>query len=128
MYECNDAKVRLWFRKKCQLGNGKRSGTFVRTKQSVFPAADGTNIGLRSIGLPFCSPASSDLSMLDIAVVILVITALLAYANQRFMKLPMTIGVMASSLVLSASLGNRPDRSERRIQGTLGSGGTLDPR
>jgi CPA1 family monovalent cation:H+ antiporter len=42
--------------------------------------------------------------MLDIAVVILVITALLAYANQRFMKLPMTIGVMASSLVLSLLL------------------------
>jgi CPA1 family monovalent cation:H+ antiporter len=42
--------------------------------------------------------------MLDIAVVILVITALLAYLNQRFLKLPMTVGVMASSLVLSLLL------------------------
>ena len=42
--------------------------------------------------------------MLDIAVVILVVTALLAYVNRRFMKLPMTIGVMASSLVLSLLL------------------------
>jgi CPA1 family monovalent cation:H+ antiporter len=42
--------------------------------------------------------------MFDIAVLILVITALLAYLNQRFLKLPMTIGVMASSLVLSLVL------------------------
>jgi CPA1 family monovalent cation:H+ antiporter len=42
--------------------------------------------------------------MFDIAVSILVVTALLAYLNQRFLKLPMTIGVMASSLGLSLLL------------------------
>lgn len=42
--------------------------------------------------------------MLHIPVLILVITALLAYLNQRFLKLPMTIGVMASSLGVSLLL------------------------
>jgi CPA1 family monovalent cation:H+ antiporter len=42
--------------------------------------------------------------MLHIPVLLLVITALLAYINQRFFKLPMTIGVMASSLLLSLLL------------------------
>jgi CPA1 family monovalent cation:H+ antiporter len=42
--------------------------------------------------------------MLHIPVLVLVITALLAYLNQRFFKLPMTIGVMASSLGISLLL------------------------
>ena len=42
--------------------------------------------------------------MLDIAASLLVLTALLAYANQRWLKLPMTIGVMATSLALSLAL------------------------
>jgi CPA1 family monovalent cation:H+ antiporter len=42
--------------------------------------------------------------MLHIPVLILVITALLAYLNERFLKLPMTIGVMASSLAVSLLL------------------------
>jgi monovalent cation:H+ antiporter, CPA1 family len=37
----------------------------------------------------------------DIAVVFLVVTALLAYANHRFVGLPTTIGVMAIALILS---------------------------
>ena len=39
--------------------------------------------------------------MLDIAAIGLVITALLAYLNHRFIGLPTTIGVMAAALVLS---------------------------
>ena len=42
--------------------------------------------------------------MLDIAASLLVLTALLSYVNQRWLKLPTTIGVMATSLVLSLSL------------------------
>ena len=42
--------------------------------------------------------------MFDIAVVLLVLTALLAYVNHRFVGLPMTIGVMAIALVLSIVL------------------------
>ena len=42
--------------------------------------------------------------MLDIAASVLVLTALLAWINQRFLKLPTTIGVMATSLVLSLAL------------------------
>ena len=42
--------------------------------------------------------------MLDIAASLLVVTALLSYANQRWLKLPTTIGVMATSLVLSLAL------------------------
>ena len=42
--------------------------------------------------------------MLDIAAALLVLTALLSYANQRWLKLPMTIGVMATSLALSLAL------------------------
>lgn len=42
--------------------------------------------------------------MLDIAAAVLVLTALLAWANQRWLKLPTTIGVMATSLVLSLAL------------------------
>jgi monovalent cation:H+ antiporter, CPA1 family len=40
----------------------------------------------------------------DIAAGGLVVTALLAYLNHRFLKLPMTIGVMAIALLLSVSL------------------------
>jgi monovalent cation:H+ antiporter, CPA1 family len=40
----------------------------------------------------------------DIAVVFLVVTALLAYANHRFVGLPTTIGVMAIALILSLVL------------------------
>jgi CPA1 family monovalent cation:H+ antiporter len=39
--------------------------------------------------------------MLDIAAACLVVTALLAYVNHRFIGLPTTIGVMAAALVLS---------------------------
>lgn len=42
--------------------------------------------------------------MLDIAATFLVITALLSWLNQRFVKLPTTIGVMAISLVLSLAI------------------------
>ena len=42
--------------------------------------------------------------MLDIAASVLALTALLAWINQRFLKLPTTIGVMATSLVLSLAL------------------------
>jgi CPA1 family monovalent cation:H+ antiporter len=42
--------------------------------------------------------------LLDIAAALLVLTALLSYANQRWLKLPTTIGVMATSLVLSLAL------------------------
>jgi monovalent cation:H+ antiporter, CPA1 family len=42
--------------------------------------------------------------MLEIAAICLVITALLAYLNHRFVGLPTTIGVMASALILSLAL------------------------
>ena len=42
--------------------------------------------------------------MLDIAAVCLVVTALLAYLNQRFVELPTTIGVMVIALVLSLAI------------------------
>ncbi|WP_084151296.1 cation:proton antiporter [Azohydromonas australica] len=42
--------------------------------------------------------------MLDIAAICLVVTALLAYVNQRFVGLPTTIGVMAAALLLSVAL------------------------
>lgn len=42
--------------------------------------------------------------MLDIVAICLVITALLAYLNHRFVGLPTTIGVMASALMLSLAL------------------------
>jgi CPA1 family monovalent cation:H+ antiporter len=42
--------------------------------------------------------------MLDIAATCLVITALLAYVNHRFIGLPTTIGVMATSLAFSIAL------------------------
>lgn len=42
--------------------------------------------------------------MLDIAAICLVITALLAYLNHRFVGLPTTIGVMAAALALSLAL------------------------
>jgi len=42
--------------------------------------------------------------VLDVAAALLVLTALLSYANQRWLKLPTTIGVMAISLALSLAL------------------------
>lgn len=42
--------------------------------------------------------------MLEIAATCLVITALLAYLNHRFVGIPTTIGVMASALILSLAL------------------------
>ena len=42
--------------------------------------------------------------MLDIVATCLVVTALLAYVNHRFVGLPTTIGVMATSLVFSLTL------------------------
>jgi CPA1 family monovalent cation:H+ antiporter len=44
------------------------------------------------------------MTMLDVAATCLVITALLAYVNHRFVGLPTTIGVMAAALVLSLVL------------------------
>lgn len=42
--------------------------------------------------------------MLEVAASCLVLTAVLAYLNHRFVRLPITIGVMASALLLSLSL------------------------
>jgi len=42
--------------------------------------------------------------LLDIAASVLVVTALLAWVNQRWLKLPTTIGVMSTSLALSLAL------------------------
>ena len=42
--------------------------------------------------------------MFQIAVICLVITALLAYVNARFVRLPTTIGVMAVAMLLSLGL------------------------
>lgn len=42
--------------------------------------------------------------MFEIAVICLVLTALLAYLNQRFVGLPATVGVMAGALLLSLGL------------------------
>jgi len=42
--------------------------------------------------------------MLDLAAVLFVLTALMAYFNHRFIKLPMLIGVMAIALLLSIAL------------------------
>ena len=42
--------------------------------------------------------------MLDIAAICLAVTALLAYLNQRFVKLPTTIGVMVIALTLSLAI------------------------
>ncbi|WP_295389708.1 sodium:proton antiporter [uncultured Thiodictyon sp.] len=42
--------------------------------------------------------------MFEIASACLVLTALLAYLNQRFIRLPITIGVMAAALLLSLAL------------------------
>ncbi len=42
--------------------------------------------------------------MFDIAVIFLVLTALLAYVNHRFIGLPTTIGVMVIALILSLAL------------------------
>src|SRR6202012_2144920 len=44
------------------------------------------------------------LTLLDIAAALLVLTALVSYANQRWLKLPTTIGVMGTSLALSLAL------------------------
>ena len=42
--------------------------------------------------------------MLDVAAACLCLTALLAYVNHRFIRLPTTIGVMAISLALSLAI------------------------
>lgn len=42
--------------------------------------------------------------MLDISAICLVVTALLAYINQRFVRLPTTIGVMAIALAISLAM------------------------
>jgi len=42
--------------------------------------------------------------MLEIVAVCLVLTALLAYVNHRFIGLPITIGVMMAALLLSLLL------------------------
>lgn len=42
--------------------------------------------------------------MLDIAAICLVVTALLAYLNHRFVRLPTTIGVTVIALVLSLAI------------------------
>ena len=52
--------------------------------------------------------------MLDIAAVCLVVTALLAYVNHRFIGLPTTIGVMATALALSLAAGRARRARHRR--------------
>ncbi|MEO7885310.1 MAG: sodium:proton antiporter, partial [Polaromonas sp.] len=42
--------------------------------------------------------------MLNIAAICLTLTALLAYLNHRFVRLPMTIGVMVIALMLSLAI------------------------
>lgn len=42
--------------------------------------------------------------MLDVAALLLVVTALLAYVNHRFLRIPTTIGVMAIALFLSLAI------------------------
>ncbi|MEO6033198.1 MAG: sodium:proton antiporter, partial [Burkholderiaceae bacterium] len=42
--------------------------------------------------------------MFDIAAICLALTALLAYLNHRFVRLPMTIGVMVIALLLSLGI------------------------
>jgi len=42
--------------------------------------------------------------MLEVAAILLAITVLLAYLNERFIGLPTAIGVMAAALVLSLTL------------------------
>ena len=44
------------------------------------------------------------MSMYETSVILLCLTATMAYINVRFVKLPTTIGVMAISLVLSLSI------------------------
>ncbi|HUU36164.1 MAG TPA: sodium:proton antiporter [Vicinamibacterales bacterium] len=57
------------------------------------------------IGSPLLAPLSWDSpSMLDIAAACLVVTALLAYVNHRFIGLPTTIGVMVTALAFSMAL------------------------
>ena len=41
--------------------------------------------------------------MLEITAICLVLTALLAYLNLRYLSLPITIGVMVTALLLSLS-------------------------
>ena len=50
---------------------------------------------------PFHCPPHTTTSMLDIAALCLVVTALLTYLNHRFTRLPMAIGVMVIALALS---------------------------
>jgi len=49
-------------------------------------------------------PTTSTFIVFDIAAICLVVTALLAYVNHRFIGLPTTIGVMVTALVLSLGL------------------------
>ena len=63
-------------------------------------AYDSTAVTVRSVW-----PGTTSIDpMLNIAALFLVITALLAYLNHRFVRMPTTIGVMSAALVLSLSL------------------------
>ena len=44
------------------------------------------------------------MGLLEIAALLMVVTALFSYANHRFLKLPTTIGVMLIALVVSLVL------------------------
>lgn len=57
--------------------------------------------------------------MLEVAAVCLVITALLAYLNHRYVGLPATIGMMAASLTLSLALVGLDAAGITRIAGDL---------
>ncbi len=50
------------------------------------------------------APAHYDKAMLEIASLCLVVTALVAWLNERFVRLPTTIGVMAIALLVSLTL------------------------
>ena len=56
---------------------------------------------LGAIGARGLQPRRQNITMLDIAAICLVVTALLAYLNHRFVRLPTTIGVMAIALGIS---------------------------
>jgi CPA1 family monovalent cation:H+ antiporter len=61
--------------------------------------------------------------MLDIAALCLVATALVAYLNERFVRLPTTIGVMAIALVISLALvGSTSSASPGRPRQGRGAG------
>jgi CPA1 family monovalent cation:H+ antiporter len=76
-------------------------GEKIVPKETACPA--GPCYGLSRIRAEW-QAAAAERPMLDIAAACLVLTALFAYLNHRFVRLPTTIGVMAIALVLSLSI------------------------